>query len=73
MSNASGCYLVAKSHQDHRGSQSEQLRTLATLEAELLSPEICTGMWLDRRWHHNSGVARPKIGVGQNLWEGQNV
>jgi len=25
MSNASGCYPVAKSHQDHQGSQSEQL------------------------------------------------
>jgi len=30
MSNASRLYPVAKSHQDHQGSQGEQLRTLVT-------------------------------------------
>jgi len=29
MSNASGCYLVTKSHQYKEGSQSQKLRTLA--------------------------------------------
>ena len=39
MSNASDCYLVAKSHQDHQDSQSELLRTLRFM-VELLSPAI---------------------------------
>jgi len=39
MSNASDCYPVAKSHQDHQDSQSEILRTLR-FKMELLSPAI---------------------------------
>jgi len=35
MSNASRCYPVAISHQDHEGSQKEQLRTLVTLRRHL--------------------------------------
>jgi len=35
MSNASGRYAVAKSHQDHHGSQSEQLRTLVPFQSEV--------------------------------------
>jgi len=37
MPNASGCYPVAKSHQDVQGLQSEQLRTLVV---ELLSQAV---------------------------------
>jgi len=32
MPNVSGCYLVAKSHQDQQGSLSEKLRTLVTVQ-----------------------------------------
>jgi len=34
MSNASCCYPIAKSRQDHQRSQSEQLLTLTTFEGE---------------------------------------
>ena len=41
MLHASGCYLVEKSYQDHRGSQSEQFLTLVTFfAAERLPPVI---------------------------------
>ena len=42
MSNASSCFLVEKSRQDHQSSQTEYLRTI--FREVLLSPEISTCM-----------------------------
>ena len=42
MSNASSCFLVENSRQDHQSSQTEHLRTIS--REVLLSPEISTRM-----------------------------
>jgi len=48
MSNATRCYVVTKSHQDHQGSQREQLRTLVTFQgvACVSSKQRQNAVWL---------------------------
>jgi len=54
MSNVSRWYPVAKSHQDHQGSQREQLRNWWPFKASFVSPATSAGMWFDSRLRHNA-------------------
>jgi len=46
--------VIAKSHRDHQGSQSEQLWTLVTIQGMVLSLAISTRLRFDWRLRHNA-------------------
>jgi len=46
--------VIAKSHRDHQGSQSEQLWTLVTIQGVVLSLAISTRLRFDWRLRHNA-------------------